>query len=536
MLKRLAFILLIGTCMSIWVITCYDKFTEKRANDYLEDMVEDFTFKIENNEKEVEQLKTLKNRVPEMGHRQAAIYYRTLTKLYMLRGDTDSALLTFIDAQIQGELGRAYDVNAWLFADVSQIYMDFCTYELAEKCITSALAYGKKQSMEDFFYEYCYAQLADIEAHLGNREKGALYEEASSKWDRDGEDLPEYQPMDIKRKLVQAILSLNEEDYEGCRDNLEAITKAIDRMEQLPADILWVSSIYYPYLECYTRFYLSQQDYEAVLKNIEIMFTTGTVYGKMDELMNFLTILIEDLEAEGDSLINPEIRKEIENCIYKIILDYPEAYQHKNVTAGTHIYNSSMTTIAVFVQREKMANIYKNIAIGAAGTILLFASILLLWRKSMLKGRIDGLTGAYIRKYYDKVYGDYVKNSIPFGMIMYDIDYFKQINDGFGHEAGDVVLKGIAKTVMELLNNNCKLYRYGGDEFCILCRNMSLEQMAQLGERIRQAVEDIDWSYDFQPTLSIGAAHSQHTDKDVKLTVDEKLYESKEAGRNYVSW
>lgn len=536
MLKRLGFILLFGTCLSICLITCYDKLTEKRANDYLENMVESITFKIEANEEELTRLRTLKERIPEMGHREASIYYRTLTKLYMLRGNSDSALLAFIDAQIQGELAGAHDVNAWLFADISQIYMDFHTYELAETCISSALAYGKKQPMEDFFYEYCYAQLADIQARLGNTQEALSYEEASSKWDRGGEDLPEYQSMELRRKLILAAAAFEEEDYQACGDYLEGVTEAIDAMEEVPADILWVSNIYYPYLECYTRLYLAQKDYEAVLSNIDVMFTAGTVYGKMDNLMNFLSVLIEALPKEESSSMDLELQREIERSIQKIILDYPEAYQHKNITAGTHIYNSNMTTITVFVQREKMAGIYKRAAIGAAGAVLLVASILLFWRKSILKSRIDGLTGAYIRKYYDKVYEDYVKNKIPFGMIMYDIDYFKQINDGFGHEAGDVVLKRIAGTVMELLNSNCKLYRYGGDEFCILCRNMSLEEMARLGEKIRIAVETIDWSYDFRPTLSIGAAHSQSTDKDVKLTVDEKLYESKEAGRNHVSW
>lgn len=536
MVKKLAVVCLVASCLSVLALFVYDMTIQKNANDYLENMISEFTFVFEENDEELNRLRTLKERVPEMSHRTAAIYYRTLTKLYMLRADSDRAFLTFIDAQIHAELAKAYDVIAWLYADISQIYIDFDTYDLAKECITTALAYGKEQPMQDFFYEYCYVQLAEIETKLGNIENALTYEETSRKWDRDGIDLPEYQSMDLRRQLILVSIAMKNGDYDTCKLGLDVLTDEFNTLSYPPTDILWISGIYYPYLEYQTKLAILEEEYEVVLNNMEVLFTAGTLYGKMDSLINFLGEVMELIPDIENSSISTNIQREIEACIQKIILDYHEVFQHKNKTAGTHIYNSNMATIAVFVQRNKMANIYKRIAIGVCLIILVFTVLILFWRKSTLKGRIDGLTGAYIRKHYDKVYGDLVKSKIPFGLIMYDIDFFKQVNDGFGHEAGDIVLRTIAKTAMGYLDKNCKLYRYGGDEFCIICRHKSLEELAQLAERIRYAVEQIKWKQDFKPTLSIGVAHSERTNQDVKLTVDEKLYESKEAGRNHVSW
>lgn len=233
-----------------------------------------------------------------------------------------------------------------MYADISTVYIDFYTYDVARKCITTALVCGEKQPMEDFFYEYCYVQLAEIEARLGNTEEALKYKELSLEWDNDSGDFMEYQSMDLRRSLISASAALKEGDYETAGTNLDAVTDEIGRLDSLPADILWVSDIYYPYLEHYIEFYLAQQEYEAALDKIEVMFAAGAFYGRMDNLMNFLTGLINILPDTGEAEMLREVQSQIEEYIQ---LYYPNAYQQKNMTAGTHIFNSNMATNGIFI-------------------------------------------------------------------------------------------------------------------------------------------------------------------------------------------
>lgn len=154
----------------------------------------------------------------------------------------------------------------------------------------------------------------------------------------------------------------------------------------------------------------------------------------------------------------------------------------------------------------------------------------------------DGLTGVYNhRRFQERLQEEFVRNARhpePFSILMIDIDYFKKINDTFGHPAGDAVLKIIAKLLVKMVRKLDVVARYGGEEFVVLLLKTDSMQAWQMAERIRKAVESAPFDWQGQKidvTVSIGAA-SQPADaarrEELIACADKALYSSKRSGRN----
>lgn len=124
-----------------------------------------------------------------------------------------------------------------------------------------------------------------------------------------------------------------------------------------------------------------------------------------------------------------------------------------------------------------------------------------------------------------------------YAVLMLDVDYFKRINDSYGHEAGDHVLKRVAKTLNHCLRESDFVARFGGEEFIVLLPDTNLPSAAQVAEKIRRAVEASVDPIAGHISISIGVAVSSPENHDESAAVnlaDDRLYAAKNAGRNCV--
>jgi diguanylate cyclase (GGDEF)-like protein len=157
---------------------------------------------------------------------------------------------------------------------------------------------------------------------------------------------------------------------------------------------------------------------------------------------------------------------------------------------------------------------------------------------------MDGLTQIYNRRYFDEQLDREMSRSRRYervlSLVLLDIDHFKQVNDQFGHLAGDSVLKQLASTVRTKIRREDVFARYGGEEFAILLPEVSLGGTRQLAEKVRRLVEKQRFEFDKQPipvTISLGIVtlEPQYREAgDLVRAADEKLYEAKASGRNRV--
>ena len=160
----------------------------------------------------------------------------------------------------------------------------------------------------------------------------------------------------------------------------------------------------------------------------------------------------------------------------------------------------------------------------------------------------DGLTRIYNHRFFQELFEKEFKRAVRYGsvfsLIMLDIDFFKRINDSYGHLYGDEILKEMAMLIKGCLRTTDILARYGGEEFAILLPETHLEEAVQTAERIRMAVENYDFPESqgeaVKVTVSQGvtAFPSKGIEQrsDIVAKADEALYEAKEEGRNCVRY
>ena len=154
----------------------------------------------------------------------------------------------------------------------------------------------------------------------------------------------------------------------------------------------------------------------------------------------------------------------------------------------------------------------------------------------------DPLTGAYNRRYFidqiDQWFKMYQRYKTKNCIIMFDIDYFKRVNDTYGHLIGDEVLKSFVRICKNNFRETDIFARYGGEEFCALLPNTPHSRAFQIAERIRKAVEDSGFTIEEKNvlyTVSAGLTRFQSIDKtfnDALNRADIALYEAKRSGRN----
>jgi diguanylate cyclase (GGDEF)-like protein/PAS domain S-box-containing protein len=152
----------------------------------------------------------------------------------------------------------------------------------------------------------------------------------------------------------------------------------------------------------------------------------------------------------------------------------------------------------------------------------------------------DPLTGAGNRLKFD---GELQKELIraqryqlPLAFMLCDIDHFKRINDTYGHYRGDVVLKRFVQIIQDSRRETDQLFRWGGEEFAILCPHTNTDDAVAFAERIRKLVEGEDFKTEQPVTVSIGVAVFRKDDTGDSLLrrADGALYEAKRTGRNRV--
>ena len=152
----------------------------------------------------------------------------------------------------------------------------------------------------------------------------------------------------------------------------------------------------------------------------------------------------------------------------------------------------------------------------------------------------DRLTGLFNRIKLDQSLQDEVKRferyKKPFSIMIMDIDHFKKINDTYGHQAGDEVLKKFATILMENLRNVDIIGRWGGEEFLIICPETSLVFAAQVAEKLREKIESCRFHQDIRVTASIGISEilADERETDLIQRADNALYLAKESGRNRI--
>ena len=227
-------------------------------------------------------------------------------------------------------------------------------------------------------------------------------------------------------------------------------------------------------------------------------------------------------------------RNKIQDCDMICCLPLQNA-QHKTGTINIHAIRQAEITSEQMRFLETIA----GHATSALENALLYAIV---ERESIT----DGLTGVYNHRYFQKRLHEYIslcqrnnKRSVTFGLLMIDVDNFKQFNDRYGHQFGDTVLQAIVRELRNNLREEDLIARYGGEEFVILIPEATEKIVQFISEKIREVVEKTQvynqtTGINVSVTVSIGVTlwHPSDSPASVVLRADHALYQAKTTGRN----
>ncbi|MBC7430143.1 MAG: GGDEF domain-containing protein [Bacteriovorax sp.] len=259
-----------------------------------------------------------------------------------------------------------------------------------------------------------------------------------------------------------------------------------------------------------------------------------TVLGKTDRQQLYSTKLLDDLFIKRSDLKTLScLSVKVESCFYYYLnLGFKKSQFHFAVfSAPSDISTDVLTALSQFAAShlkiiQKFEDLYKTHELI----------------------HIDDVTGLYNQR---KLYKDlallvdkFQKEKDPFCVLFIDIDYFKKVNDTYGHLVGTKLLENVARDIKILLRDSDISYRYGGDEFVVILVNSDAAAGKIVGERILQIIKERMYEVDIRDekkmvklSVSIGVAEfptDAVNSQEILAIADRMMYEAKESGRGVV--
>lgn len=220
---------------------------------------------------------------------------------------------------------------------------------------------------------------------------------------------------------------------------------------------------------------------------------------------------------------------------FKYFIGFPVSYAERNV--GAIILYSDIT--------ENSNRLQYEILYDFAGQVGIALENAKLFHQVQKMAITDGLTGIFNRTHFIKLSKELLEkqnDTLNLSLLMIDIDYFKKINDTYGHLMGDKVLKRLVSTVKLELNEDSIIGRYGGEEFLVLLKKSNLESAFGIAEKLRASCEELKIEIDnnnfISFTISIGISSINKQISNMEQLIeraDEALYISKQNGRNQIN-
>lgn len=277
----------------------------------------------------------------------------------------------------------------------------------------------------------------------------------------------------------------------------------------------------------------------------------GDVILSTDEESHFLYVLLKGrlvikMAADDDlplSIVEPG------ECIGEMcIIDSRAPSIEVSATENTTVLAIERETLwrMISISHEISRNLLYIMAERVRYSSLVIADSFEMQRKYQRYATTDALTGLRNRGWLDDAFEREIKRSerdmLPLSLIMIDIDDFKKYNDGFGHLAGDKVLKMVARSIRTPLRPNDLVARFGGEEFAVLLPETTLDNARIIAERLRNTVRDadpgkVDGSVLPKVTISLGVASRRPSSslKSMITAADEAMYDAKHSGKNCVA-
>ncbi len=288
---------------------------------------------------------------------------------------------------------------------------------------------------------------------------------------------------------------------------------------------------------------------QEINENVELNKIIKEFYIKIvnyfgQEKISYLALVVYKKKDTINIIDYPTNRKDITSSIKNYLIEKTN-FDYSETSSNLLFYDlySNKNNYMVVIEYFKDEEICSELNFFLSETKIGFVRSILFSEVENL-ARIDGLTELYLRRFFISRLNEELLRAIryntKFSLIMLDIDFFKKINDTYGHIAGDFVLKRLAKVIKDIVADQGLCCRWGGEEFLIFIPYQSQDSVKNLSEELRQKIEVMNFIYEnkiIKLTISCGISFFPEEAKDITNLIeiaDKKLYQAKQSGRNKV--
>ena len=489
------------------------------------------------------QLKEI-NKLINTGHfynEDLGLLYERASLIYLQKGETMNyyKYLGYALHYLEGSEEKDYTINIYL--DIANFFLNNYSNDAAEEMLNKAQAIEPFEEIENpRVQSYAYRMLGIMSFLNLNYNDAETYFITSQKI------------------IDQSHTDVFEEEYTAMNDVWLArvyeetgrLSKCKEKLDKWADHEMFTTEVYrkillrdfiIPYYQakCY---YLCAENIKERSSTSE-MDTDAREQAVINYLHEFMEICEENQYEKAELYTLLKIQREyptknqaIQSELYYVLNQlYSTLFNQQNITYSS-VINGIVNDASNELASNELSHRYtvKRIKIMIISTLvlcLLILSFILL----LFNNQYDGLTKLLTRKVFNKDLNRAKRSKAYYGIIMMDIDNFKNINDTYGHPEGDIVLWRLGQLIAKETTSGIQGYRYGGEEFILLVGKNDIAYVPKIAERVRQYMEQQSW--DFAPglviTLSVGTAiGSGHVD--VLKEADNNLYYSKTHGKNQV--
>lgn len=449
-----------------------------------------------------------------------------IATMYYIVGAREKTIKSFLYViHTANEKGDTY-LKSKSLIDLSLMFNDVGAYDLSEALVYKALSYINKIEDSRKYNLRLYAYTALCGVNLNKKDTENLKKYIDKIYELEGK-IPQkhYNDYLINAKIFESMTYDGPNEYKKSKQCIDEAVKILKNEKEVllvDTDILVIAG--------YANYKYLMGEYDEAIKHYEM------AYNKMHERKSrcyevFILTKLKDLyHTVGNTTRFNQTNEALEDIYSKYQNEIATSYLKNSITE----YKESIEVEEDFKNKITTLVIIISILIAFIITVV---SYNIKNKKLEAALKIDPLTKVYNRGYFNLIYDTLLKSDcdMDFYIVMLDIDNFKQINDTYGHQFGDEVLVGMCRFFRRNLNNNCSIYRYGGEEFIIIIKDKTKKEVLDKCEGYRKTIESMTWSENITVTVSIGVANFKENKYNTLGKADENLYLSKFNGKNRVS-
>ena len=453
--------------------------------------------------------------------------YERLAQIYKFQEDTLSFYHALGNALYYLNKAEDKSIAVNIYEDIANYYLTDCNLEQAKIYVNKASEICPSEDIQDpQVKSYAYRMQAIMMIHDGNLDEARKLIDISTSILSQNSDTLWYPSYVAINDMVYAAIYYEEGNYDEASSLIDKHKDSEFFSSPIYADIT-TRDFVLPYYDVACKLAALQDDEEQLMLYLTEYRTSSRKFGYTKQEQKILTEI-----SEGGYELSEGTRSEINDRIlenYKLIVETQSNDYAALISEPLENGIDEQAKLNESLEAARRKNMLRLLDVIIAVTILLV--IFLIVSRSLR----DPLTGVGNRRKmnYSLLTGFLYSGNVSF--IMMDIDNFKRVNDTYGHDKGDEVLKRLGILLKLMHNHKNRCFRYGGEEFVMIVYDSDPAMALRIAENVRRDFEWQKWDFMDGVTISLGVSTGRLSQATL-VEADKNLYYSKEHGKNAVTY